>query len=111
MFCTVYQLYRDGVRLPREEIKAGGVTGWLTLGNRGPMSPSHVLYARLFPVDGERRQELDELIPVLAGPKIKLIKGGGMLLTGSEDRLYWQPLARQSWWVVPMPAGPGAGGA
>lgn len=107
MFCTVYQLYRDGVRLPPEEIKAGGVVGWLTLGTRGPMATPD-RYARLLPVEEAQRVGHDELIRGMRHPELKLIKGGGMLLDGVEDRFYWEPRANQKWWVVPMPAPTGA---
>lgn len=108
----MYQLYRDGVRLPPEDIKAGGVVGWLTLGTRGPLS-SRERFARLWPVEVAQCPGGRELITGLARPGIDLIKGGGLLLSGAEDRLYWEPRACQKWWVVPMPVPPSAaaGGA
>lgn len=88
--------------MPPDVIEAGGVHGWLTLGNRGPMA-SPELFARLFKAEGPHRAGFGEIIPVLNHPTLKRIDRGGMMLTGLEDGPKYGHTSPQKWWVVPQP--------
>lgn len=101
VFCTVYRIFRDGQRMPPDVIEAGGVDGWLTLANRGPMS-SPELFARLFKAEGLHRAGIDEILPVLKLPTLKRIDKGGMMLSGLEDGPRYGQMSPQKWWVVPQ---------
>lgn len=96
MFCTIYRLYKNAVRLPPDVAKAGGVAGWLRVANRGSSSCQHELFANLYKDSGCRG---DALLPELRCPTLKLIKGG-VLLSGLEVCGY-QAHQHQRWWCVP----------
>ena len=101
MWCTIYQLYSDGVRLPPEFAKANGICGWPYMHSKLPKAGMPLCRAHL--LHQPDAPTLQELIKPLAHCHLKLIKGGGIRLSGQEwnvDHLH----IRQSWWCVPAPA-------
>ncbi len=90
MYSTVYQIYSRGVKLPKEEARANGVTGWLFLGQ-----DSRKFYpqttARLFQ---ESHDEVDVLKPIVNARA--LIGKGGIMISGKLDIGEYQ-----RWWCVP----------
>ena len=96
VFCMVHRLYRDAVRLPPDEARAGGVPGWLYVNHRGSSSPSHVLVARLYP---DQVAAGESLLPELEHVQLKLVQNG-LVLMGLEAAGYHQT-RHQRWWCVP----------
>lgn len=98
MWCTIYQLYADGQRLPAAEAQERGMYGWLYMysrlpGTGMPKSCAHLLPAEDAPI-------LQELIQPLMHCTLSLVKGGGMMLRGQEWRADYQHM-RQQWWCIP----------
>lgn len=94
VFCTVYLLRENGVRLSPDEIKArGGVAGFLVFGQR-PVVPEMI--ANLHPKQGDVQQ----LLPQLECAEVVKVRDGLMvrgLLVNWKD----YSSVRQSWWCVP----------
>ncbi|MBS0449941.1 MAG: hypothetical protein JSS14_01390 [Proteobacteria bacterium] len=90
MFCTVYQLRRNGQRLSPAEVKKTEAKGNLSFGKRGGHP---VTDARLS--DNEGTEFL-----VLEHAMLQKIEKGGLLFKGLE-RVGYNEHVRQGWWCVP----------
>lgn len=90
MFCTVYQLRRNGQRLSPAEVKKTEIKGSLSFGPRGK---SPVVDARLSDNEGTD-------VLVLEHASLVKIDRGGILLRGLE-RFGYSEHVRQAWWCVP----------
>ena len=101
MWCTIYQLYLDGTRLPSEIAKANGVYGWLYMHSKTPVVGMPLCKAYLLPEPDA--PALQGLIKPLMHCHLKLINGGGFRLSGQEWNVHHRHI-RQSWWCVPGPA-------
>ncbi|MGE4240330.1 MAG: hypothetical protein AB7E83_07715 [Ramlibacter sp.] len=97
LFCDVYPLRRDGVKLPAEAVQAGKRAGWLRLA-RPRMGPP--IHEATLTDDGRR-----ELLIRLTCVTVLKIDKGGILLTGFLDNGRSAHPVRQSWWCVPQPHG------
>ena len=97
MFCTVYPLKHNGVRLPKEEARAEGMHGWLYVGKAGPNAPPEI-HAWLMAAPGSP-VGVHDLLPQLRHAQLVLVKGGGMLLKGHDSTCTYP--TSQNWWVVP----------
>lgn len=96
MHCTVYRLRRDGVKLPTEEVRASGVSGWLETGSYMHHPGTQ---ARLFVSKEAAARRDGHYLIELNIPSLGRIKGG-ILLRGFDGMYNSQ---KQVWWVVPMP--------
>lgn len=101
MRVVVYPLRRNGEKLTKEEVRAGGVEGWLRMGKYDAMSPPERHAWLLKGPDG--RPGLDDLLPSLRFVELRKIEKGGLLLRGQDPRQSWDTtVTRQFWWVVPV---------
>lgn len=92
MQCIVYQLRRDGEKLPKAEVRIDPAGGYLVFEKPGGYPVRH---ARLL----RSRDAADEALPTLMHAHLLKIRGG-ILLAGLQDAGY-QKHHRQTWWVVP----------
>ncbi len=99
MHCTVYRLRREGEKLPTEEVRAGGVSGWLETGSYMHHPGTQ---ARLFVSKEAAARRDGHYLIELNIPSLGRIKGG-ILLRGFDGMYNSQ---KQVWWVVPTPAPP-----
>lgn len=102
MYCTVYPLRREGKKLPPEEVRAGGVSGWIEIGRFGHAPETH---ARLFsePPPSAAHRDLNILLE-LRFVKMEKVQDG-ILITGHGQKAP-APYERQAWWIVPTLAQP-----
>ncbi len=95
MLCTVYVLYRDGQKLPKEEVRASPISGHLIVGQcpnrRYPMKVAQLLSLE----DGQ-----EFALPTLDSAVVVGIKRGGILITGNDAPSLGH-FRLQRWWVVP----------
>lgn len=98
MFCTVYPLRRNGKKLPPDEVRAGGVKGWVEIGRFGHAPETH---ARLFAErpETEAHRHLNILLQLRFVKLEKVLDG--MLITGHGEKARGDPYERQAWWIVP----------
>lgn len=89
MFCTVYQLRRNGQRLSPAEVKLTEAKGYLRYCQRGGY-PVHD--ARLSDAEGTE-------FLVLEHATLLKIEKGGILFRGLE-RVGYNEHVRQGWWCV-----------
>lgn len=98
MHCTIYRLRREGVKLPTEEVRAGGVSGWLEV-RQFMQHPG--LQARLYRSPQDAAERPDHPLMELGYPSLGRVSGG-VLLKGSDGIHH----RKQAWWVVPTAAPP-----
>jgi hypothetical protein len=91
VFCTVYQLRRNGQRLSPAEVRKTEVKGELRFGPRGG---SPVVDCRLSDEEGTE-------FLVLEHATLLKIEKGGLLFRGLE-RIGYSDHVRQGWWCVPQ---------
>jgi hypothetical protein len=99
--CIAYPLRRDGVKLPKNEVRAGGKHGWLTFARMPAGQP--VWTARLTTSGGA------SILPDLECANVRHVERG-LLIQGLVRQA---PRAgtghvRQAWWCVPDPAAEGS---
>lgn len=92
MICTVYQLYRNSIKLSENDAKATGTRGWLYFRPALDGRVAYLLRGRRDPLD-------TSLLEPLFGVEIVLIDKG-IRLIGVEMGLS-NPRQLQHWWVVP----------
>ena len=98
MWCTVYQLYEDGQRLPPEIAQASAAYGWLYMysklpGTGMPKNQAHLLS------DPSAPPGIKDVIEALNCCNLVAIDKGGRRLNGC--RTYTQSFIRQAWLCVP----------
>jgi len=101
MFCTVYPLRREGKKLPKDEVPAGALVGWLVV-DRFMWAP--VLQARLWHERPNNHKTSPKYFAQLEHVDLKTVQGG-ILLQGSESTIQGGA-HRQAWWIVPTSAQP-----
>lgn len=98
MWCTIYQLYKDGQRLPPEVAQASGAYGWLYMYSKLPGTGMPKNQAHLLPEPGAPPGIKDVIEPLNCCNLVAIDKGS-MRLNGS--RTYTQSFIRQAWLCVP----------
>lgn len=98
MYCDVYLLRRQGVKLSKDDVSASKTNGWLCYATLGPLAPPdrHAFLLK----DHNGRVGFDEVLPRLLNARLRAISGG-ILLQGSVQPGFTGPYYRQAWWVVP----------
>lgn len=93
MYCTLYILRANGKKLPAEQVRSGGIKGWIWFG---------------VPRGGSEHQA-DFIIDEPTDPTLTLyqarvskIEPGGIMIHGQQREAY-SPIHRypQAWWLVP----------
>lgn len=98
MWCTVYQLYEDGQRLPPEIAQASAAYGWLYMYSRLPGTGMPKNQAHLLSDPGAP-PGIQDVIEALNCCNLAAIDKGCMRLNGC--RTYTQSFIRQAWLCVP----------
>ena len=98
MWCTVYQLYEDGQRLPPEIAQANGAYGWLYMYSRLPGTGMPKNKAHLLSEPGAP-PGINDVIEALNCCNLVAIDKGSMRLNGS--RSHTQSFISQAWRCVP----------
>lgn len=106
MLCQVYFLYdKDGVKRPKEAVRAQPVGGWLYYGKEGPSGYGRTVAQLLSVGPGH-----EHMLPELFDASLVTVKRGGMMFVGIVS-LYYGHRQRQAWWVVPRASAGETGGA
>ena len=98
MWCTIYQLYKDGQRLPPEVAQANGAYGWLYMYSKVPGTGMPKNKAYLLPEPGAHPGIKDVIEPLSCCILVAIDKGS-MRLNGSRTNT--QRFIRQAWICVP----------
>ncbi len=98
MWCTIYQLYEDGQRLPPEIAQASGAYGWLYMYSKLPGTGMPKNQAYLLPEPGAPLGVKDVIEPLNCCNLVAIDKGR-MRLNGSRTNT--QRFIRQAWICVP----------
>lgn len=93
MFCEVYPLRRDGIRLSNDEARSLSVKGWLVLTERSQIGAPESK-ATVKSAVGE------ELLTGLSCAHVRRIERGRVLISGFLDLGRSEPQVRQTWCCV-----------
>ena len=98
MWCTIYQLYEDGQRLPTEIAHASGAYGWLYMYSKLPGTGMPKCQAHLLQDPGAN-PGIKDVIEPLTCCTLMTIDTGGIRLNGSDT--FTQRYVKQAWWCLP----------
>jgi hypothetical protein len=100
VYCIAYPLRRDGVKLPKDEVRAEEKRGWLTFARMPAGQP--VWTARLTTPGGT------SILPDLECASVRHVERG-LLIQGLVRQSAASTLGhvRQAWWCVPDPTSQG----
>lgn len=93
MFWTIYQLQKDGNKLPAEDVRQGAVVAGFVF-ERHPVHPT-IRASMVDPANGKRGRWIDTAHIVKVD--------GGVLVSGYEPMVTG---SRQTWWCVPLTTEP-----